>query len=64
MFNWINRINLSYMFVLLLGFHGLLYYALGTPNWFLVALMASLVDTGILIGLRLLFSAMGKQKGK
>jgi hypothetical protein len=65
MLNWIRRVNLLWFFLFLLAFHALLYYAQGTPNWFFVALTASVVDTVILGALQLLlFGMRGRQRGK
>jgi hypothetical protein len=54
MVDWIKRINLLWLFVLLMGFHGLLYYSLGTNNWLFVAFSASVVDTALAGVLKLL----------
>jgi membrane protein YdbS with pleckstrin-like domain len=64
MINWINRINLFSAFVLLLGFHALLYYSQGTPNWFFVSLMATVVDTAILAGLQFVLRGIRREKGR
>jgi hypothetical protein len=50
--NWLTRINVLVAFVVLMVFHALLYYYQGTDNWFMVALLASLVDTGVLAALQ------------
>jgi hypothetical protein len=64
MYNWINLINLSWMFVFLLTFHVILYYSLGTNNWLAVAIIASAVDTVIVAVLQRLVTAIGREKGK
>jgi hypothetical protein len=64
MLEWIKRVNLIWVFILLLVFHGLLYYSFGTPNWLLVALIASLVDASIVIVLKFMLTGTAKQKGK
>ncbi|TJY43924.1 hypothetical protein E5161_00525 [Cohnella pontilimi] len=55
MIKWLNRVNLIWLFVLFLVFHVILYYSLGNDNWFSVALLASLVDTGIAAVLQFVF---------
>ena len=52
MLNWLTRINILVAFVVLMVFHGLLYFYQGTNDWFMVALLASLVDTGVLAALQ------------
>ncbi len=44
----LSRLNLLLTFVVLLAAHFLLYYSLGTGNWFAVALVAASVDTAVL----------------
>lgn len=51
--NWINRINLLWAFIILAAFHILLYVSLGNSNWMMLALLASLVDTGVLAVIQL-----------
>lgn len=48
MIRWISRLNLLAAFAVLLVFHLLLYYFLGTDNWLSIALLASIVETGVL----------------
>jgi hypothetical protein len=48
MLSWISRVNLVAAFAVLLVFHLLLYYFLGTEKWFSIALLASIVETGVL----------------
>lgn len=48
MLRWISRINLIAAFAVLLVFHLLLYYYLGTDNRISIALLASIVETGVL----------------
>jgi hypothetical protein len=55
--NWLTRINILVAFVVLMVFHALLYYYQGTNNWFMVALLASLVDTGVLAALQFAIGA-------
>lgn len=49
----IRRINIFIAFLFLLGAHLLMYYLLGTANWFVAALSAALVETAVLSGLQL-----------
>lgn len=48
MIRWITRINLLAAFAALLVFHLILYYFIGTDNWLSIALLASIVETGVL----------------
>jgi hypothetical protein len=48
MIRWIARINLLAAFAVLLVFHLLLYYFMETKNWLSIALLASIVETGVL----------------
>ncbi|MDF2714734.1 MAG: hypothetical protein K0R28_1659 [Paenibacillus sp.] len=48
MFAWFNRINLLWAFVLLAAAHAVLYYSLNNSNWVMLALLAALVDTGVI----------------
>jgi hypothetical protein len=48
MLRWISRVNLVAAFAVLLVFHLVLYYFLGTKSWFTIALLASMVETGAL----------------
>ena len=48
MFRWISRINLLAAFAVLLVFHLLLYYVMDNDNWLSTALLASIVETGVL----------------
>jgi NhaP-type Na+/H+ or K+/H+ antiporter len=48
MIRWITRINLLAAFTALLVFHLILYYFIGTDNWLSIALLASIVETGVL----------------
>lgn len=48
MFRRITRINLLAAFAALLVFHLLLYYFIGTDKWLSIALLASIVETGVL----------------
>ncbi|TMV44591.1 hypothetical protein FE783_31825 [Paenibacillus mesophilus] len=48
MFAWFNRINLLWAFILLAAAHALLYYSLHNPNWVMLAILAALVDTGVI----------------
>jgi hypothetical protein len=48
MFTWINRIHLVWAFVLLAAAHAVLYYSLGNSNWIMLAILAALVDTGVI----------------
>jgi LPS O-antigen subunit length determinant protein (WzzB/FepE family) len=47
-FRWISRVNLLAAFAVLLAFHLLLYYFIGTEKWVSTALLASIVETGML----------------
>lgn len=49
----IMRINLLAAFAILLGGHLLMYWGLETDNGTMLALTASLVDTGVLFGVQL-----------
>lgn len=53
MFGWISRVNLLAAFAVLLAFHLLLYYWVGTEKWISVALLASIVETGVLAFIRI-----------
>lgn len=44
---FIRGINLMWAFLILFAAHGLLYFGLGNGNWFLLALSAALVWTGL-----------------
>jgi len=48
MLKWISRINLLAAFAVLFVFHLLLYNFLGNTKWISVALLASIVETGVL----------------
>ncbi|MDF2714667.1 MAG: hypothetical protein K0R28_1592 [Paenibacillus sp.] len=48
MFAWFNRIHLLWAFVLLAAAHAVLYYSLGNSNWIMLAILAALVDTGVI----------------
>ena len=48
MFRWIARINLLAAFAGLFVFHLLLYYFIGNDHWLSIALLASIVETGVL----------------
>jgi hypothetical protein len=62
MVDWIKRINLLWLFVLLMGFHGLLYYSFGNDNWLFLAFSASVVDTAAAAALKLLLPDREKSK--
>ncbi|WNQ11158.1 hypothetical protein MJA45_26755 [Paenibacillus aurantius] len=64
MLDWIRRINLIWVFVLLFGFHGLLYYYLGTANWLTVTLLATAVDTAVVAALQYLLLSASRRKEK
>ncbi|MEI7026273.1 hypothetical protein [Paenibacillus sp. y28] len=64
MIYWISRINLLVVLVVLLAFHGVLYYSLGTPQWSVVAFTATLVDTFIVAAVQLVIAAAARRKGK
>ncbi|MDF2725015.1 MAG: hypothetical protein K0Q59_4690 [Paenibacillus sp.] len=51
-FEWINKINLLWAFLFLAAAHVLLYYSLGNPNWIVLALVAALVETGVIASLQ------------
>ncbi|PYI51741.1 hypothetical protein [Paenibacillus flagellatus] len=61
MLEWINRINLLWTFVFLLAGHALLYYSLGNADWFTLALLAALVDTGVVAVIQTLGRITRKQ---
>ncbi|MFH5184967.1 hypothetical protein ACHHV8_21265 [Paenibacillus sp. TAB 01] len=61
MIQWIKQVNLVLAFVLLFGFHGLLYYSLGTASWFMVTLLASAVDTAVLAVAQRVLPARSRQ---
>lgn len=48
MMNFLARINLWLVFIVLFIAHGLMYYSLGRSDWFLLTLSASIVETGII----------------
>jgi hypothetical protein len=56
----ISRNNLLLLFVFFLIFHIILYYSLGTTSWFSVAILASVVDTGIVAALQYLVTERKK----
>ncbi|PZE21231.1 hypothetical protein [Paenibacillus xerothermodurans] len=62
MAEWIRRINLLWVFIILLAFHGLMYYAMENDDWLSLTLIASLVDTVILAGIKYVAMGMRKQK--
>lgn len=53
MLKWVNRIHLVWAFVILAAAHALLYNALGNTNWVTLALLAALVDTGVIAVIQL-----------
>lgn len=61
MLAWFNRINLVWAFILLLAAHAGLYYALGNANWVMLAIVAALVDTGVIA---LIQNAVRRAKGE
>lgn len=52
MLGWINRVSLLWAFIILFALHALLYYSLGNSSWFLLALLAALVETGIIAAIQ------------
>ncbi|MEF3304658.1 hypothetical protein [Paenibacillus sp. GYB003] len=64
MIAWINRINLVWAFVVLAAAHALLYYALGNASWFMLALLAALVDTGVIAVIQLFGRTNAKSSDK
>lgn len=64
MLDWISRINLLVAFIVLLVFHMLLYYYQGTDNWLSMALLASIVDTGVLAALQLVIAGSKRQRNR
>ncbi|OUM96643.1 MAG: hypothetical protein A9Z00_03400 [Thermobacillus sp. ZCTH02-B1] len=62
MFGWIARINLLAAFAVLFVFHLLLYYFLGNDDWFSIALLASIVETGVLALIQI--AAGGREEDK
>lgn len=60
MLDWINRISLLWAFVILCALHALLYYSLGNGSWFMLALLAALVETGIIAAIQA-FSRMTRK---
>lgn len=54
MLNWISRINIGIAFIVLFVFHMLFYRLWGTDNWLTVALLASIVETGVLAAVQLI----------
>lgn len=51
--NAVNRINLFLAFIALFAAHTLMYALLGTRDWVMVALSASLVETAVLAAIQL-----------
>lgn len=51
--HFVNRINLFLAFIVLFAAHSLMYYALRTDDWAVVALSAALVDTAVLAAVQL-----------
>lgn len=64
MLRWISRINLLAAFIVLLVFHMLLYYYQNTDNWLSTALLASIVDTGVLAALQLVIAGSRRQRNR
>jgi len=60
MFEWFNRINLIWAFVILAVAHVALYFSLGNDRWFTLAVIASLVDTGVIA----VVQAIGRNRNK
>lgn len=62
MFAWINKINLLWAFILLAVGHAALYNMLGNSNWIMLALLAALVDTGVIAAVQSLGKVSSKNK--
>ena len=62
MLQWVHRLNLVLAFVILFGAHGLLYIGLDNGNWFLLAVSAALVWTGVLAFAQLVVRARVRSK--
>jgi len=58
---WIHRVNVLAVFIVLAAAHGILYYSLGNDDWITLALLAALVETGVLAVIRSLFRVKGKE---
>lgn len=59
---WISRLNLVLVFIVLFAAHGLLYFGLRNDDWFFLALSASLVWTGVVAFVQLLVRPRQRSK--
>ena len=64
MLEWISRINLVVAFVVLMVFHLLLYYSQNTDNWLSMALLASIVDLGVLAAIQLVIVGRRRERNR
>ena len=64
MLEWISRINLVVAFVVLMVFHMLLYYYQNTDNWLSMALLASIVDLGVLAAIQLVIVGRRRERNR
>lgn len=64
MLRWISRVNLIAAFAVLLVFHLLLYYFLGTDIWLSIALLAAIVDTGVLAIIQIALGGREEDKAR
>jgi hypothetical protein len=64
MLRWISRVNLIAAFAVLLVFHLLLYYFLGTDNWLSIALLAAIVETGVLAIIQIALGGREEDKAR